>query len=294
MGIYDREYYREPERGNFLSSNRALVVNLVIATVAVYLIDLFSPAVDRANPHSLHWLSSRLACTPDTLSKPWLWWQFLTYGFLHDPSHVMHIGFNMFVLWMFGREIESIYGQREFLLFYLTAIVLAGVAWAVIEVLQDESSRAGSLIGASGGCIAVLMLFILRYPQRMLLLMFFLPVPAWFVGVLIISADVMGVVHNNPDNQVANFAHLAGAAFAFVYFRSGLRLERWLPGRGFHWPLRSRPNLRIHRPASETDLSQQVDQILEKISREGESSLTAKERRTLENASRQYKERRGS
>ena len=293
MGIYDREYYREPERRSFLPSDRAMVVNLVIVTVAVYLIDIFTNRVS-FEPDSLHWLSARLACTPETLSKPLLWWRFLTYGFVHDPSNVMHIAFNMFVLWMFGREIEMVYGRREFLYVYLTAIVLAGVAWSAVEYLTDAPLLT-PLVGASGGCIAIVMLFILRYPQRMLLLMFFLPVPAWFVGVLIISADVMGFVRDSSSNNVANLAHLAGAAFAFVYFRSGMRLERWVPTGFGGWSLRRRPTLRIHQPgANDADLSEQVDQILEKISREGEASLTAKERKTLENASRQYKQRRGS
>ena len=206
----------------------------------------------------------------------------------------MHIAFNMFVLWMFGREIEMVYGRREFLLVYLTAVVLAGVAWSAVQYLTVGPSLT-PLVGASGGCIAIVMLFILRYPQRMLLLMFFLPVPAWFVGVLIISADVMGFVRDAPGNNVANLAHLAGAAFAFVYYRSGIRLERLLPSGFSGWPLKRRPKLRIHQPGpNEADLSQQVDQILEKISREGEASLTSKERKTLENASRQYKQRRGS
>ena len=80
MGIYDRDYYREPERRSFLPSNRTIVANLVIATVIVYLADIFGPLTT----NGLHWLSIRLACTPDTLVEPWMWWQFLTYGFVHD------------------------------------------------------------------------------------------------------------------------------------------------------------------------------------------------------------------
>ena len=84
--------------------------------------------------------------------------------------------------------------------------------------------------------------------------------------------------------------HLAGAAFAFVYYQRGWNLTRLTPGR-IPWPsFRRKPRLRIHEPEQEpgSDLSAEVDRILEKIYREGEASLTGKERKTLETASREY------
>jgi hypothetical protein len=97
-------------------------------------------------------------------------------------------------------------------------------------------------------------------------------------------------------NGVANVAHLGGAAFGFVYFRSHINLGRLMPRKLSDISgslFRLRPKLRIHDPADEVvDLNRQVDEILEKISREGEASLTKKERRTLEDASRRYQRRR--
>jgi hypothetical protein len=85
---------------------------------------------------------------------------------------------------------------------------------------------------------------------------------------------------------------LAGAAFAVVYYYTGWNLGRWLPSR-FSWKaLKPRPKLRVHEPDREESFSDQVDRILEKISREGEASLTAQERHLLEDASRRYQQRR--
>ena len=82
-----------------------------------------------------------------------------------------------------------------------------------------------------------------------------------------------------------------GGFVAFLYFRFGWNLGRITPSR---WPRLRRPTkLRLHDPeAEERQLARQVDAILEKISRDGESSLTKQERRTLEQASRRYQRRR--
>ena len=97
-------------------------------------------------------------------------------------------------------------------------------------------------------------------------------------------------------DQAGNTAygvHLSGIAFALLYFQYRWNLA-WLGGGLFsRVRLKRRPKLRIHDPASEeAELSREVDRILEKIHRQGEESLTRKERRTLENASRKYQKRR--
>ena len=97
-------------------------------------------------------------------------------------------------------------------------------------------------------------------------------------------------------NVVANVAHLAGAAFGFLYFQSGRRLGEFIPTRLAdvgQW-FRLRPRLRVHDPRKDDrdTADHDVDAILEKISRQGEASLTKRERRALEEASRRYQRRR--
>ncbi|MGH7135357.1 MAG: rhomboid family intramembrane serine protease, partial [Pirellulales bacterium] len=144
--------------------------------------------------------------------------------------------------------------------------------------------------GASGAVVGVTILFVLHYPMRMIYIWGVLPVRAWVLGSLCIVQNVLGL--GVSKDSVAYEAHLAGAAFAYIYYATGWNLGRWWPRRFSLGSLKPRPKLRVHEPEHEESLSDQVDRILEKISREGEASLTAQERRTLEDASRRYQQRR--
>ena len=175
----------------------------------------------------------------------------------------------------------------EFLRIYLTAIVLAGLAWVVFATAVGSPP----LVGASGGVMALMILFVFHFPRRIFYIWGILPLPAWALGVMYVVFDLFGVA--NQGGQVAHVAHLAGAAFGFIYFQTGMNLGRMIPRRLSTSMFRLRPRLRVHDPTHESrDLNQKVDEILEKISREGEASLTKQERRTLEEASRRYQRRR--
>jgi rhomboid family protein len=286
MGIYDRPYIRDEQRSTPWGGSRSLVVNLIIINVAVWLASVIFEKQD---------INGWLALKTNLFQKPWMCWQLVTYGFAHGG--ILHILFNMFFLWFFGRELEDIYGRAEFLRIYLVAIVFSGLAWVTVSAI---SGQPGSVIGASGGVMALMMLYVLHFPRRVLLVWGILPTPAWVLGIIFVAMDVLGFAGSAGGNaertgpQVANVAHLGGALFGFVYFRTGMNLGRFVPRRlaDLKGPLLG-PKLRIHDPNKEArDLNRQVDAILEKISREGEASLTKKERRTLEEASRRYQRRR--
>jgi hypothetical protein len=86
---------------------------------------------------------------------------------------------------------------------------------------------------------------------------------------------------------------LAGAAVAFAYFRGNWQLARWLPDGGMRKWFRPRPKLRVHQPPEpDADMTQQVDEILRKIQVDGQDSLSSKERRILQDASRRYQKKR--
>jgi len=259
-----------------------MVVNLILLNVGVYIAQfLFGQP-----------LTAVLALHDDLLARPWQVYQLLTYGFAHDPNSIMHILLNMFGLWLFGTDLEGIYGRTEFLRIYLVAIVLAGIVWVGIEVANE---RAAELIGASGGVMGLMALYVLHFPRRGFYVWGVLPMPAWALGILYLLMDISGAA--NPEgSSVANVAHLAGMAFGFAYYTSGMNLGRLVPRRFSDLSgklFRMRPRLKIHDPQRDArDLTAQVDEILEKISREGEASLTKTERRTLEEASRRYQRRR--
>jgi len=291
MGIYDRDYYRRPQSRFALKGPRTIVGMLILINVVVFLADgLLTPA---SLPGALGDINRFLAVQVDSLTRPWLWWQFLTYGFAHASApEYWHIVGNMLVLFFLGRDIESLYGRKEFLRLYLATIVVAGVAWALVAKIQGQS---GTAVGASGAIAGIVILYALNFPRRILLLFFVIPMPAWAVGMLVVLTDLLGALH--PESaHIAFTAHLGGAAFAFFYHRFRWNLSRltagWFPAAR----LKSGPKLRVHDPdrrgRRDEELSEEVDRILEKIHREGEASLTPKERRILENASRQYQKKR--
>jgi membrane associated rhomboid family serine protease len=242
---------------------------------------LLSVHIDADNPQA------------DTLHRPWMWWQFLTYGFVHDPLHMEHIVFNMLALFFLGRDVEAWYGTREFIRLYLVMLVFSALIYTFANRLFEPGHRS-VLFGASGAIAGVIILFALNFPKRILLFMFVIPMPAWLVGVMAIAYDVYGSM-GRLDPHIAYTAHLGGAAFALAYFNLHWNFGRLSQSASTWLKRRSRPALKVFKPTDDADgavAEEDVDRILEKIHREGENSLTRKERRILENASREYQRRR--
>lgn len=283
MGLYDRDYAQEPEPGYHISGPQTLTTQLVLITGGVYLAQLF------LGPN----FSQFFSLNSDWWRHPWEAFRLLTYGFLHSPDAIQHILFNMFGLWMFGRDVEFRYGRRQFLAFYLAAIIFAGIVWSLAGGLSGPRQL---LLGASGGTTAVIILFCLTFPHRTLLLHFFIPVPAWVVGIIVILGDLGGsIAASGPSSigYVAFTAHLAGAAFAFFYFRTRWNPLESLLGLTGNISLPKRTKLRVHQPVDTDENDEaEVDRILRKISASGQDSLTWKERRTLQRASQEFKNRR--
>ncbi|MCA9247094.1 MAG: rhomboid family intramembrane serine protease [Planctomycetales bacterium] len=287
MGIYDREYARDDEPGFRFGGQRMLVTNLVLITVGIYLVDLlfFHGALQR------NWMQLRVSL----VEQPWRLYGLLTYGFAHNPDSITHVLFNMIGLWFFGRALEETYGRREFLWFYLTAIIFSGLFW-LLATLAAPHTGFERVIGASGGVVAVVILFALHFPKQTVLLFGVLPVPAWVLGMLYVVQDLLGAINpqTGDDSKVAFTAHLGGALFAAIYFKTHFSLGALLPGGFSLKKLRPKPKLRVHDPDPdkyEEEISLEVDRILEKIQQHGQGSLTSKEQKTLERASRRYQQK---
>jgi membrane associated rhomboid family serine protease len=251
MGLYDRDYYQEDDdsASSFLgprrSGSRMMVTNIVIVTTVFWIADHLG---------TTGWLSDLLALRGDLFQNPLHAYQLVTYGLTHallgQPFGIWHILFNMFALWMFGREMEWKYGPKELLRFYVLAVIFSGLAWVGIQTLTGhENAR---LIGASGGVAAVLFLFILNYPQRTLYLYGILGVPAWLLGAVYVVGSIV-VFFGSGADRVAHEAHLAGAAFGSAYYLFGWnfgRLSSFSPvgWRGLIGRLKPKPKLKVHDP----------------------------------------------
>lgn len=145
------------------------------------------------------------------LPAPFAPWQLLTYGFLH--GNLTHIMFNMFGLWMFGRELEQMMGSQRFLIYFLTCVVGAGLVQLTVAGLQGDVYPT---VGASGGVFGILLAYGLTFPNRMVVLIF-PPIPMkakYFVLFYGLMELYLGVSGGAPG--VANFAHLGGMLFGFM------------------------------------------------------------------------------
>lgn len=150
-------------------------------------------------------------------------WQLVTYSFLHDTRGIGHLFFNMFGLWMFGREIEWSMGTRRFLVYYFTCVIGAGVVQLVFASVMGFQQ---ATIGASGGVFGILLAYGMAFPNRTVMLLI-PPIPMkakYFVVIYGLITLFMGVT--GTASGVAHFAHLGGMAFGFaliMYWRSGRR-----------------------------------------------------------------------
>src|SRR5262245_54584166 len=121
MGFQDRDYYREGSQSAYVSS---MVVKLIIINALVFFAEMLAGGWDPITKKNV--VSDLLGVHPDTVVRPLYWWQFLTAGFVHAEG-LQHILFNMLGLYCFGMPLEERYGRREFLRFYLAAIVLGNI-----------------------------------------------------------------------------------------------------------------------------------------------------------------------
>ncbi len=143
-------------------------------------------------------------------------WQLLTYGFLHDINGLGHIFFNMFALWMFGRDLAQMMGAQRFLIYFLTCVVGAGIVQLLVALFTGMNYPT---VGASGGVFGILLLYGLTFPNRTIVLLI-PPIPIkakYFVVIFGLLELYLGISGRAPG--VANFAHLGGMLFGFLLLR---------------------------------------------------------------------------
>jgi membrane associated rhomboid family serine protease len=238
-------------------------------------------------------------------------WQYATYMFLHGSF--AHIFFNMLGLWMFGMELEQLWGSRRFLAYYLLCGLGAGIIHSLIMLWAGDLAPA---LGASGAIYGVLVAFAVLFPDRIIYYLF-LPVRAKYMVMIFIALDLYNGVGGRDG--VAHFAHLGGALVGFLLLQFGGKLTLGrifdrIPGFRPH----NAPQMEAFRPqyvprpkvidVEYRDLSseraprrspapqmsfgadqERIDAILDKISRSGYQNLTEEEKTILMEASRRMR-----
>ena len=215
----------------------------------------------------------------DVVEKLYIW-QVVTYMLLHDTRGIFHILINMLLLYWFGTELEQMLGRRRFLTLYFGGGIAGGLAYCVTQYLAEARNPA---IGASAAVMAVMVVFALHFPRRIILVFFIIPMQIkWFV-LIYVGIEVLYSISSQPDG-VAHTAHLGGAAFGLLYWRFGTAVARFFD----HVEDRQRERHVRRLNADE----QRMDDLLAKISREGFGSLSRRERKFLNEQSRRRRDQR--
>lgn len=286
MGIENREYLRDEYEGGpggFRWSSTSAVVKLIIITVVVFILQLLLTRTDGGSA-----ITQWLQLTGEDLYSRGQVWRLLTYAFCHNTGDLFHMIFNMLSLYFVGGFLLRMLGNREFVWFYCCSAVFAGICSVVYFAIRQQPA---DVVGASGAVFAVFGLVVMHYPRQKVQLFGAIEMELrWVLAIFIALPFLMERLSNRP---VAHAAHFGGLLFAFLYFRGHMRLSGWWDqfARRAAMKRRNKGKLKIFAPPSvtESSLEAQVDPILEKISREGEASLTARERNILIQASRKLK-----
>lgn len=295
MGIYDRDYYRGDTDSSApgmirAASDMSMTNKLVVANVVVYILCWLA---GNSDPDRNKVIYDALSIDSSFFTHPWQIWRLMTAGFMHAAawgphtnSGVMHIAFNMFGLWMFGRFVEQRYGGKEFLRFYLLAIIVSSLIFAVSYyfLALPEGVDVVHAVGASGGVVSVVILYCFLYPKTKLLMMMIIPVDAWVAGLMYVGYDIyLGLQASaGGSTGIAWQAHLGGAAFAALYYKLGWKFSGQGRTKG-----KPKTKLKIHKPiADELSADEQLiargEKILEQVHQRGESSLSTRQRQTLQ------------
>ncbi len=185
---------------------------LLVANIAAYLLQSVAETTVMANFALWPFHVPTGTFEQDVRFAPW---QLVTYGFLHGS--LMHLAFNMLALFMFGSDIERLFGPRRFAVFYFVCVITAALTQLAIATLGNAPPY--PTVGASGGVFGLLLAFGLYFPRRMVMLVFPpIPMPAWLFVTLYGALELfLGVT--GTSQGVAHFAHLGGMLGGYATIR---------------------------------------------------------------------------
>ncbi|MBU2445370.1 MAG: rhomboid family intramembrane serine protease [Bacteroidetes bacterium] len=313
---YGDKNYRPSFFGGF-SFFPPVIKNLLIINGAVFLVQIFLQGFTFTDSFGQqvsvsNILTEYFALIP--LGYGFLPWQLISFQFMH--ASFTHILFNMLYLWMFGMELENAWGSKKFLIYYLTCGIGAGLTqlfgpiilplfYSLLDVvgitsllgLSPFNLSVGPTVGASGGVYGVLMAFALMFPNRPIYLYFFIPIPAKYLIGFMILIEFFSV---GDKSFTAHLAHIGGAVIGVIFYlidkRSSLSVTDYInkfkkldKNRfGFNKPQKEVSDVQYYDINEKTGTinQEEIDKILDKISKSGYQNLTEKEKQILFDASK--------
>lgn len=215
-------------------------------------------------------------------TEPWKIWQPLTYMFLH--ANGSHVFWNMLMLLFVGMAVERGLGTREFMRLYLFCGITAGIISYLFQgvLILLGSPIELSVVGASGAIYGLFYSMYRLYPDAKVLLWFIIPVPIKYVLIAVLLFSSLSLF--DAGSGVAHFAHLGGLFAGFAYFRYLDRFEIWKAT----WEQKKA----LKAENREAKMHFKLDEVLKKVKEEGMNSLTASEKRFLQETSKKFREKR--
>lgn len=204
---------------------------------------------------------------PKMVWSEFMIWQPFTYLFFHGG--IWHVLINMFVLWMFGSELERIWGKGHFLKFYF----VTGVGAGLVTMIFGLNSMT-PIVGASGAVYGVLLAYGLTYPNRTVYLYGIIPIKSlWFV----IGIGVIAFISSFDNvSQISHLTHLSGMMIGYLMLKRPVRFnDLWftIRKRTLEYKIKHEEK----RVSQHQAIEREIDRILDKINREGFDSLTEEE-----------------
>ena len=229
-----------------------VVLVLIGINLVIFILELFSSQK----------IIQYFGLVPSSITNKLYLWQFITYMFLH--GNIWHLFFNMFALFIFGNELQKLWGEKKFLTYYFLTGIGAGLC---AYVLTDVPT-----IGASGAIYGLLLAYGITFPNRWLLFLFFLPIKAKYMVIIFGAIELLSSIQGYSDG-IAHIAHLGGMAFGALYLWINSRIRKY----------RNPPyktidvDFTVIPPKNDNN----VDELLDKILKYGIDSLTTAEKKQL-------------
>jgi membrane associated rhomboid family serine protease len=251
-------------------SLRSLIIANLVVFVVQFLVGYHLPIVDL------------FGLIPYRVTHDYWLWQLVTYMFLHGG--VLHLFFNMLMLWMFGNVLEAQWGSPEFLKYFFICGIGAGLTSVLFGTFHlFGTSPLSPTIGASGAIFGLLVAFGMVYPDAVVYVWFFIPMTARSMAVVFGALELV-LTLSNSRSGVAGFAHIGGMVTGYLYLKWGYQVRN---------PFRSLSRVvaggvtgaatavRRKRREVPDDLENEVNRILDKVLKDGADSLTSEEREVM-------------
>ncbi len=233
------------------------VVGILAVTGFFFLVQIVAPG-----------LANSLVLNPRTVFSELKLYQLVTYLFLHGGF--FHLFINLFVLFMFGRELEIRWGTGKFLFYYF----FCGIGSGVLTGLFSQYP----VVGASGAIYGLLLAYGVLFPNRYILIWFVLPIKAKYLVVIFAVMEFFASMRNTGDG-ISHISHLGGMVFGAIL------LAIWHFGKTSHHKKRSAI---LHDLTGGPMSPANIDRILDKVMRDGVESLTPDEKEILIRAGKFY------